>query len=138
MYLLSVLRRSVIQCSSLHPLLGILSLSSQPVTINQSHNEVYFLVTDPILLPKMFSRKHFGKNPKKTWVLIPKTKGILIPEPVFIVSLIPDSLKNTAAPHPTRSDSRSRGCDPRLRPCINGASRPLSPQISTMSNLKQM
>ena len=129
MYLLSVLRRSIIHCSSLHPLLGILSFSSQPVTINQSHNEVYFLVTDPILLPKMFST---------TWVLIPKTEGILIPEPVFIVSLIPDSLKNTAAPHLTRSDSRSRGCDPRLRPCINGASRPLPPQISTMSNLKQM
>ena len=136
MYLLSVLRRSIIHCSSLHPLLGILSLSSKPVTINQSHNEVYFLVTDPILLPKMFST--FWEKSQKTRVLIPKTKGILIPEPVFIVSLISDSLKNTAAPHPTRSDSRSRGCDPRLRPCINGASRSLSPQISTMSNLKQM
>ena len=73
MYLLSVLRRIIIHCSSLHPLLGILSLSSQPVTINQSHNEVYFLVTDPILLPKMFST--FWEKSQKNLGFDPKNEG---------------------------------------------------------------
>ena len=38
--------------------------------------------------------------------------SILIPEPVFVVSLIPDSMKNTTDPYLTPSGSRSRSCDP--------------------------
>ena len=35
---------------------------------------------------------------------------ILIPKPTFVISLNPDSMKNTADPDPTRCDSRSRDC----------------------------
>ena len=45
---------------------------------------------------------------------------ILIPESVFVVCLIPDSVKNTADSDPTRSDSRSQGRDPSsLNPEMN-------------------
>ena len=37
---------------------------------------------------------------------------IFIPEPFFVVSLVPDPMKNTADPDPTRCDSKSRGLDP--------------------------
>ena len=43
---------------------------------------------------------------------------ILIPEPVFVVSPIPDSMKNPADPGPTRWDSISRGCNPWSRPFL--------------------
>ena len=39
---------------------------------------------------------------------------ILTPEPAK--NLIPDSIKNTAYPDPTRYDSRSQVCDPWSRP----------------------
>lgn len=54
---------------------------------------MYFFVTDPILLPKMLN-------------LDPKDDENFIPEPRFVLFLIPDSIKNTGDPNPKRCDSR--------------------------------
>ena len=51
--------------------------------IMTGRNEVSFFVTDSISLPKML-------------IPVAKAMRILIREPVFVVCLIPDSLKNTA------------------------------------------
>ena len=57
-------------------------------------DEVYFLAPDPIFLPKML-------------ISGPKNNENFDPWPVFVASLISDSMKNTADPSPTQCESRS-------------------------------
>ena len=76
----------------------------------QGHDEVYFLAPDPIFLPKML-------------ISDPKNNENFDPWPVFVVSLIPDSMRKTMlVPVP-----RNVNPDPWLRSLIPALLSPLIP-----------